>query len=88
MAWKITKDHISEPEWGSEVGKHSPDFKDDMSPLYKFKLYDDDRVLYFEGVSTSCDDEAAFEPLDYYMADAGCTSIVYYNEKTAKWEEL
>jgi hypothetical protein len=41
-----------------------------------FTLYDDDGVLYYKGyLHEACDD--AFAPLDWAMADSGCTEICY-----------
>ena len=54
---------------------------------HRFRLYDDDNVLYFEGVFYGdCDSEAGFVPLDWAMNDSGCTSIQYLREN--KWETL
>ena len=54
----------------------------------KFRCCDDDGIWYFMGVSTSCDDEDAFAPLDDIGVAYGCTYIEYWNEDTHEWEEL
>lgn len=56
-----------------------------------FRMYDDDGVLYYEGLlmETTKDAATGFEPLDDFgMPNAGCTRIEYLNLKTGKWEEL
>lgn len=50
----------------------------------KFRVLDDDGVVYFWGVATTNNN---FQPLD----DAecyGCTMIEYYNSEMKEWEEL
>ena len=56
--------------------------------LYKFRLLDDDRIVYGYGLSTDNCTEHAFAPLDYYEPEYGCVSIEYKNEETGEWEEL
>lgn len=56
--------------------------------LFKFRLLDDDGEVYFYGYSSSCDDEKAFAPLDYYGASYGCVEIQYKNPKTGEYETL
>ncbi len=47
---------------------------------YNFKLYDDDKELYFIGYSDDNSTERAFEPLDCIGASYGCTDIKYRNK--------
>lgn len=54
----------------------------------KFRVCDDDGTWYFKGVSTTDDDEKAFEPLDMVGIDYGCTYIEYWNNVKNRWEEL
>ena len=54
----------------------------------KFRCCDDDGIWYFKGISTSCDDEDAFAPLDDIGIAYGCTYIEYWNEDTNEWEVL
>ena len=56
--------------------------------MFKFRLLDDDGEIYFYGYSSTCDDEAAFEPLDYYGEAYGCTIIEYKNSETGEYEQL
>ena len=56
--------------------------------MFKFRLLDDDGVIYFYGYSSSCDDEAAFKPLDYYGEAYGCTMIEYKDPETGEYEQL
>jgi hypothetical protein len=55
---------------------------------FKFRLLDDDGIIYAYGYADSCDDEKAFQPLDRYMPDYGCTEIQYKNPISGKWETL
>ena len=54
----------------------------------KFRLLDDDGVIYAYGYSDSDDDEQAFEPLDHYQGAYGCVEIQYKNKTNGKWETL
>ena len=46
---------------------------------FKFKLFDDDGIPYFEGLSSIIN---SFEPLDNFGKSYGCTEIHYLiNEK-------
>lgn len=56
--------------------------------MFKFRLLDDDGEVYFYGYSSSCDDEAAFEPLDCYGEAYGCTAIEYKDPETGEYEQL
>lgn len=56
-----------------------------VPPLHRFRLLDDDGVIYAYGVTSKPD---TFAPLDRYMYDYGCTEIQYYNTSTKKWETL
>lgn len=55
---------------------------------YKFRLLDDDGVIYAYGYSKTNNDENAFLPLDYYAGAYGVTMIEYRNPKTKEWEML
>lgn len=55
---------------------------------YKFRLLDDDEIIYAYGYSSSDDDENAFAPLDAYASAYGVTVIQYMNPKTGKYETL
>lgn len=64
------------------------DEKHDARAVHEFRLLDDDEIVYYYGRCTSCDDEAAFAPLDDFgMPNDGATMIEY---KTAdgSWEVL
>jgi hypothetical protein len=50
---------------------------------YPFRLYDDDGVLYYEGLSIEND---SFDPLDEEQPNTGVTEIHYLNN--GKWEQL
>ena len=56
--------------------------------VFKFRLLDDDGIIYAYGLSTDNCTEHAFAPLDRYEGDYGCVSIEYKNPDTGAWEEL
>ena len=89
--WVITKDVLGDGEhdgysFAPKIALDKPQVKALL--VHKFKLFDDDGILYYEGVATNQDSESAFEPLDWAMANDGCTEIQYYNEDTKEWETL
>ena len=88
--WKITRDLLYKEdslfEDKSETGMHTTDF-DPQKAGYEFRLLDDDGIVYYHGLSDSCDDDNAFEPLDYYMPHSGCTEI-QYKVDDGQWETL
>lgn len=99
--WLITKDHLSDDENGvrstSEVDTIGPRNIDPIieSDLlsgkgHPFKMYDDDDILYFEGLTLAKDDDMVFEeasygPLrDFGQPGFGCTYIKYPGHK--EWD--
>lgn len=52
-------------------------FKQNKKHCFSFKLFDDDGVEYFNGLSSKKWD---FEPLDEFGLAYGCTEIKYWNE--------
>lgn len=54
---------------------------------FKFRLLDDDKIVYFIGFSDDCTSEKAFDPLDMYGEAYGCTEIQYLNQE-GQWETL
>lgn len=51
---------------------------------YKFRLLDEDGVVYAYGYNSS----ENFAPLEQYMYAYGCTKIQYKNPVTGKYETL
>lgn len=91
--WIITKDHIAESDDAiSDVGTIGPsNISDEMMQALKngegkrFRLYDDDRELYYEGLYIGELSEAEGDPLtDFGMPNAGCTYMEEYQD--GKWE--
>lgn len=91
-SWLITKDHtekIGDSEcltgkmfWTDD--RHAYENKDQ-----KFRMYDDDKILYYEGFAyIDEENETGFEPLDWGTAYAGCTRIEYWNTIKRCWELL
>ena len=83
--WKITHDHITK---GEAVGVTSSIFEEGniTESWQKFRIFDDDKILYYEGVMSP---ECNFEPLDDFgMPNAGCVSIHIWNSKKDIWEIL
>lgn len=101
-AWCITDDHLYAPLKLQEMGLPSraghywtttttePTFNRVavLANGKKFRLYDDDGELHFSGRYLGSDSEDMFAPLDWAMADSGCTSICYLNDETGNWEQL
>ena len=81
----IDIDHISNQEKGQIFGGDGECL--DLL-VHKFKIYDDDGELYYEGRSSNQSDEIAFAPLDWAMANDGCTDIKYQDNDTKKWSSL
>lgn len=52
---------------------------------HKFRLLDDDGVVYAYGYS---DDDSSFAPLDRYQPAYGCTELQYKNPENGKYETL
>lgn len=92
--WIITKDFINQ---GKEVGIIGPSGVSDAVTAQlirgegsKFRLYDDDCNLYYEGIQITGNnsDEGCFAPLDDFgTPNAGCTYMKVENAE-GKWEEL
>ena len=90
--WIITIDHIAEHDeppctYLNAVDLQGPDDCDETitdNPI-KFRMYDDDGQLYYEGVLYG--DHHGFEPLDDFgMANAGCTTVKLFENN--KWSIL
>lgn len=65
--------HYSEAQWKNM----------ELHMNKRFRVLDDDGVVYFWGVCSSC----SFDPLDF-GEQYGCTSIEYKNAVTGVWEVL
>jgi len=96
--WIIDEDHLFNHYRGdgdvSKEGKRSHDFNYKTfveSKQVKFKLYDDDDVIYFSGRMTeerfNGHEGECFDPLDWAMDYAGCTYLEYERED-GTWEIL
>lgn len=77
--WMITADKIDN---GESNGRKSAGFKSGVKMPVLFKMYDDDNILYFEGVMQEQD----FHPLDEYGVGFGCTGMkTSINGKPFTW---
>lgn len=89
--WKITKNIIdgkgspvfASADWNEKKSKQLAA----KGKMFKFRMGDGDEKIYYYGISTDCDSEAAFDPLDDFGAASGCTYIEYQN-KEGLWELL
>ena len=80
--WKITKNIID----GNNDLPSSHGYFEGVSLPHKFLMLDDDKELYFEGVSN---DDSSFDPLDDFgMPDYGCTDIKYFDTTTNSYQSL
>ena len=89
--WHITKDLISEPEDTSQVDRwpNGELTKIGEPTPEEFRLLDDDKNVYFEGLAYLTKQDTGFEPLwDWAMPGWGCTEIQYKNPHTGAWETL
>ena len=84
--WIITKDHIEDgaavdtgsSRWEEEAKEWWNNYKDHL-PV-RFKMYDDDGELYYEGRMEIED----FHPLDDFgMPNSGCTELWYSKNNQA-----
>ena len=57
---------------------------DKSNMQYKFRILDDDEMVYGYGVS----EEKSFQPLDRYMYSLGVTEIQYQDPVTKKYKTL
>ena len=79
--WIITKDFLFEKKESSrnETRTASIGYKEYIASeieMFKFRMYDDDKNLYYEGMESIKD---SFAPLDEFgMPNAGCTVIKYF----------
>ncbi len=86
--WVITKDRVSVAFSGWDrtgVGRGDDPMKDVVAAKsLKFRLRDDDREIYYEGVLIDDDYcESQIDALDFGMADAGCSYIEV--KRNGKW---
>lgn len=81
--WMITHDYLD----NKDVKVCSRDWRPEAELNQRFRLFDDDGVLCYEGVSNDSESEAGFDPLDDYgTPNVGCTYIQYL--RGGKWETL
>ena len=85
LRWEMSQAGTCSTDCPVVVNDYIEEIKKTMP--YKFKLYDDDGELCFEGYSNRNDDDVAFEPLDWAEGE-GCTSIKYWNVENKRYETL
>ena len=100
MAWIITRDVLAQEndgQFGDETGVAGPrrisnaDYADLLAGKgHPFRMYDDDDVLYYEGLLLGDKDgDDGFTPIDDFgTPNAGATRIDYYDEKLDIWITL
>tara|TARA_R110002020_G_scaffold33980_2_gene103136 strand:+ start:1366 stop:1641 length:276 start_codon:yes stop_codon:yes gene_type:complete len=78
----ITKDHIEDGKMDGETITVAPALLWDLEAGKgeKFKMYDDDNTLYYEGRMIHQKGEEMFFPLDSVGENAGCTWIGYESD--------
>jgi hypothetical protein len=84
-AWKVTRDFTeTDDPRGIAVDVRGPrrapdeafEFEAGDAGVEAFRCYDDDGILYYEGIMRLGPEGTGFEPLDdYAMPNAGATSI-------------
>lgn len=89
--WKVTYDWLDRKKilvtsrsWNETY------YEQNRDKFVKIKLYDDDNNLYYDGVTDAIneDEDKAFAPLNWAMANAGCTYMKYKDPKTKEWKVL
>ena len=64
------------------------DFSDIKKHGERFRLFDDDGILYLSGYCVhDGGEDSIFAPLDFAMAEYGCTDI-QYRDKNGIWESI
>lgn len=91
LMWRITRDLV-EPDEADMAESVRYDEKY-AGTMRKFRMYDDDGELMYEGEGNCLDhdDGFGFEPLDDFgMPNAGCTEIHWHNPEAGEdvWELL
>ncbi len=82
--WIVEEDLISEDTPKDiQVSNFENPSTVELVDTTKFRLLDDDGIVYFTGRS---EDSSSFGPLDSYGVGFGCTSIEYL--ENGKWEVL
>lgn len=79
----ITQDHLD----GEKLPQKEINLLKKQGYTKHFNLYDDDDVLYYSGYLHE-NEEDEFAPLDWAMADSGCTDCKIRNSITGKYEAL
>ena len=78
----IDIDHIGDGDCNGKMFGNE-EYLQSGKAKHKFKLFDDDGELYYEG---RCGNSSSFDPLDWAMANDGCTDIQYF--ENGKWSSL
>lgn len=97
--WIVIADHTNvgfNAEGNVDVGRVGPrGLTAEISVRLKngegrqWQAFDDDGVLYYEGLYLGPNDETMFRPLeDFATPNAGATTIKYLNAETGMWEAL
>jgi hypothetical protein len=92
MPWIITTDHLATiDDTINRTGRKTKGWTPALEPTaVPFRLYDDDGELYFTGLiaraSLDGDESAAFGPLNFGAADAGCTRMDFFEH--GGWKTL
>lgn len=77
----ITKDYMSEGEYKGEYDNKVITLQKAGTVRKRFKLYDDDDILYYEGYFYDDDEsENQMYLMDWGMYDSGCTKILVAEE--------
>lgn len=61
--------------------------KFEAEPQFKFRMRDEDQVVYYIGYSDDCTRKSGFDPLDMYGEYYGCMDIQYLNAQ-GEYERL
>ena len=74
--WKIDRDYIAEPGEPSRVGVSGEVLHYSSIPKIRFRMLDDDSIVYYGGwLNDDPDCANQFSALSFGTYDAGCTTI-------------
>lgn len=86
--WIITKDLLFDDKWIKPDKTGFGNVKSVAGLTYQFRLRDDDKELYYEGLCNGWefDQDQVFAPLDWAVWYAGATTLEYF--EGGAWKQL
>jgi hypothetical protein len=88
MTWRIDRSYLDKGEFKFTMNATGEGSTKNTPNRVRFRILDDDDVVYFGGWSTDSVTAAAFAPLDWAADRYGATAIDYRDPDTGEWERL